>query len=73
VPSSLLIQRRVDTLVLLLAEGATLGSPWYTSDFYYGVDAELAHSARDLGFEPTLVLALPRTEKHYVILKASPQ
>lgn len=73
VPSSLLIQRRVDTLVFLLAEGATLGSPWYTSDFYYGVDAELAHAARDLGFEPALVLPLPRTQKHYVVLKLAPE
>jgi len=73
VPSSLLIQRRVDTLVLLLAEGAVLASPWYTSDFYYGVDAQLAHAAQDLGFEPALVVRLPRTQKHYLVLKSPRQ
>lgn len=72
VPSSLLIQRRVDTLVLLLAEGAALGSPWCTSDFYYAVDARLAYEARDLDFEPALVVVLPRTQKHYLILKLRP-
>lgn len=69
VPSSLLIARQVDTLVLLLADGEPLRVPWHTSRFYYGVDAMLAHSVQDLGFEPAALLPLPRTGKQYVVLK----
>jgi hypothetical protein len=69
VPSSLLIARKVDTLVLLLAAGEPLRVPWYASQFYYGVDARLAHSVQDLDFEPTALIPLPRTGKQYVVLK----
>lgn len=69
VPSSLLIQRQVDTLVLLLDSGEPLQTPWYTSRFYYGVDALLAAEVQDLGFEPAALLPLPRTQKHYVVLR----
>ena len=69
VPSSLLIQRQVDTLVLLLDSGEPLRTPWYTSRFYYGVDAMLAAGVQDLGFEPSALVPLPRTQKHYVVLR----
>ena len=69
VPSSLLIAREVDTLVLLLADGEPLRVPWTTSQFYYGVDAMLAHSVQDLGFEPTALLPLPRSRRTYVVLR----
>ena len=69
VPSALLIQRQVDTLVLLLAEDEPLRTPWYTSQFYYGVDAMLAQSVQDLGFEPKGLVSLPRTQRTYVVLR----
>lgn len=69
VPSSLLVQRDVDTLVLLLADAAPLQIPWHTSQFYYGVDAMLAPAVQDLGFAPAGLVPLPRTLKQYVVLK----
>lgn len=68
VPSALLIKRGVDTLVLLLADGETLQTPWYASRFYYGVDRLLASAMRDLDFRPHKVLPLGGTPKSYVIL-----
>ncbi len=69
VPSSLVVQREVDTLVLLLADAEQLETPWYTSRFYYGADAMLARAVPDLGFAPAGLVPLPRTQKQYAVLK----
>lgn len=69
VPSSLLVHRDVDTLVLLLADHEKLQTPWYDSAFHYGVDALLGSTAHDLGFEPVGQVPLPRTPRSYVVLR----
>jgi hypothetical protein len=67
-PSSLLVARNVDSLVLLLDDDAPLGQPWYRSDFYYGVDARVALGLSDLVAEPVATLPLVGSAKHYVIV-----
>lgn len=70
VPSSLLVQRKVDTLVMLLERGESVREPWYESRFSYGVEHALAYEVRDLDFQPVALLPLAGTGKHYVVLRS---
>jgi hypothetical protein len=69
VPSALLLERGVGTLVLLLADSEPLRTPWHSSRFYYGVDQALARSLSDIPFAPAAVIPLAGTHKQYVLLE----
>ncbi|XXX81954.1 hypothetical protein WMF30_24655 [Sorangium sp. So ce134] len=68
IPAALLDARGVDALVLLLAEGQALASPWTASRFARGVEQHLARlpGAGD-AFAPAAVSGVPHLR--YVVLR----
>ncbi|WP_437693356.1 hypothetical protein [Sorangium sp. So ce176] len=68
IPAALLDARGVDALVLLLAEGQALASPWTASRFARGVEQRLArlHGAGE-AFAPVAVSGVPHLR--YVVLR----
>ncbi|WP_437640992.1 hypothetical protein [Sorangium sp. So ce854] len=68
IPGALLDARGVDALVLLLAEGQPLASPWTASRFARGVEQRLARlPGADEAFAPAAVSGVPHLR--YVVLR----
>ncbi|WP_437878653.1 hypothetical protein [Sorangium sp. So ce513] len=68
IPGALLDARGVDTLVLLLAEGQALASPWTASRFARGVEQRLARlPGAGEEFAPAAVSGVPHLR--YVVLR----
>jgi hypothetical protein len=68
-PEGFLEQRGADALVLLLAPGAEVATPWSRSPFARAVEHRVARQAAGL---PFTVVAAPRllgTEQKYLVLK----
>lgn len=66
---ALLDERRVDTLVLLLAPGERLATPWWTSRFDRAVEARVAAFEGASDYRVEAVLPLGGTEQSYVIVR----
>lgn len=70
IPPSLLAAREIDTLVLLLDEGAELATPWTASRFSRAVERRLAAlPGADTELVPVAVSR--RSRLHYVVLRRS--
>ncbi|XYI03162.1 hypothetical protein ACMHYB_26740 [Sorangium sp. So ce1128] len=68
IPGALLDARKVDALVLLLAEGQALASPWTASRFARGVEQHLARlPGAGEAFAPVAVSGVPHLR--YVVLR----
>ncbi|MGK3963271.1 hypothetical protein WMF38_03670 [Sorangium sp. So ce118] len=68
IPGALLDARKVDALVLLLAEGQALASPWTASRFARGVEQHLARlPGAGEAFAPVAVSGVPHLG--YVVLR----
>ncbi|WP_437664231.1 hypothetical protein [Sorangium sp. So ce1182] len=68
IPGALLDARKVDALVLLLAEGEALASPWTASRFARGVEQHLARlPGAGEAFAPVAVSGVPHLR--YVVLR----
>lgn len=68
VESRLLIVRRVDHIIVLLAKGAPVDEPWIDSRFARPIDRRAAFLGSELGCAPSATLALPFTEQSYLVL-----
>ena len=69
IDASLLRARRVDHLLLLLAPGAAIATPWDQSHFSRGVEVRVAHFAAALGCEANATVALQRTRQIYLLVR----
>jgi len=64
----LLLSRRVDRVIVLLAAPAQVSVPWTDSPFARAIDYRAALLAADLDCSPTARLDLPHTDQAYLVL-----
>lgn len=64
----LFIARQVDRIVVLLAPGTTVATPWSDSSFARNIDFRAAMLGLELGCRPITTLPLPFTSQSYLVL-----